>query len=120
MLAAKTELPAPAAFILGGLLIVYECWVGYSTLTRWEWLRNRGSWATRWGNSLMSFPASRIGVVYGALTGMFFGVAMIGSAMHWELPPDSNYLLIGILFWVIAGPLVIARDYGLYLEKKEK
>ncbi len=120
MFAAKTELSVPAAFILGGLLIVYECWVGYSTLARWQWLRNRGSWITRWGNSLMSFPASRIGVMYGALTGMFFGVAMIGSAMHLELPEDSSYLLIGIMLWMIAGPLVVVRDYGLYLDSKDE
>jgi hypothetical protein len=120
LLADKTGLPAPIAFIFGGLIIAFECWVGYSTLTRWEWFRTRYSWIARWGNSLTGIPASRIGVLYLAMTGMFIGFAMISSAMHWELPQDSSYFIMGVILWMIAGPLVFVRDCGLNLDNKDE
>ena len=118
LLADKTGLSPTIGFILGGLIIVFGCWVGYSTLTRWKWFRNRHSLLTRWGNT--GIPASRITVLYFAITGMFFGFAMIGSAMHWELPQDySGCFIIGVILWMIAGPLIFVRDYGLYIDNKD-
>lgn len=118
LLADKTGLPAPVAFIFGGLIIAFECWVIYSTLTRWEWFRNRHSWIARWGNT--GVPASRIGVLYLAMTAMVIGFAMIGSAMHWALPKDSSCFIMAVILWMIAGPLVFVRDCGLNLDNKDE
>jgi len=50
---------------------------------------------------------------------MFVGVAMFGGAMNWQLPQDSSFVYLGFILWMIAGPLVVARDYSLYLDSKD-
>jgi hypothetical protein len=121
LIASKTDDSAPGVFILGLIVIIYDCWVIYLTLTRWESFRSRHPRITSWGNHSWRFPASRVGVLYGALTGMLVGGSLLISGSGWR--PDikpGDWFLAGFFLWGIAGVSVALRDYFRHLDGKEE
>ncbi|WP_395748762.1 hypothetical protein [Prosthecobacter sp.] len=121
LLAAKTGLTAPVAFTLGLLIVMYCGWACRAVLTGWERFRKRHPTLSRWGKASMGFPASRMGVLYGALSGMFIGILMIGSSLSLKinLPFDGDYLVIGFLLWILLGLSIALRDYFLHVDNSD-
>jgi hypothetical protein len=99
---------------LGGVAFCYGAWL------HWKWMQKRIGWMLRWGQGGWSFPASRVGASYGALTLIILGSLMIGGGMKWNFPVDGDYPLIGTLVWMILGVCIALRDYSLHLNNKDK
>lgn len=72
----------------------------------------------RWGRGGWSFPASRLGAGYGAVSCMLLGSVLMIGAMNGKSSGDGSYLLVGAVVWMIFGVCMAIRDYFLHSDKK--
>jgi len=119
ILAKGRPLTTTESLVMGGILFLIGIAFAYGTWFHWKWMQKRLGWMLRWGQGGWSFPASRVGMTYSALTGMMLGIMMIGNGMKWKLSVDGGYLFVGIVVWMILGVCIALRDYSLHLNNKE-
>jgi hypothetical protein len=120
ILSKGRPLTTPELFVVGGLFLSSGIACLFGTWFHWNWMQKRLGWLLRWGKGGWSFPASRVGASYGALSLSILGGLMIGGGMKWKLPVDGGYLFVGAVVWMILGVCIALRDYSLHLNNKDE
>jgi|GEM_PF-5027451 len=120
-LLAKTGLAETVGILLGVSLLMISGWCCHSVITRWEWFRRRFPLFSHWGRGFLTFPASRIGMLYITLTCMLIGLLMIGSLMELSIPVEWQwYLEAGITCWFLLCPVIALCDFLFYRADKDE
>ena len=107
-------------FVFGVGLILFGVAGVIAVLTRWEWMQKHCGWMLRWGRGSWGFPATKLGVSFGGITGMYLGMMCVADSIKWFPFGDRDYMLIGLILWSLVGVCVALRDYFIHLNKKDE
>lgn len=115
-------LTSTETLVAGILLVLFGAAHAYAVLFHWEWMQKRWDKWLRWRLAPWSpggFPATKVGVCFGALSVILVGSMCIADSIKWFPFGDRDYMLIGLILWSAVGVCVVLRDYFIHLNKKD-